>query len=176
MIFNDDDYVQKYIPSNQWWITSHDATEFGSKLLQKMIGKRFSFPKSLYAVRDTLRFFVADKPDALIVDFFSGSGTTLHAVNLLNAVDGGKRRCIMVTNNEVSEDEAKSLAAQNVYPGDEEWEKMGIARYVTWPRTVCSIWGKDINDKMLSGEYLETDIKMSDGFRTNAAFFKLVFR
>ena len=93
LIFNDENYQQKYIPGNQWWITSHDATEFGSKLLNKIIGKRFSFPKSLYAEHDTLRFFVANKPNALIVDFFAGSGTTLHAVNLLNAEDGGHRRC-----------------------------------------------------------------------------------
>ena len=61
MIFDVGEYEQKYIPSNQWWITSHDATEFGSKLLNKTIGKRFSFPKSLYAVHDTIRFFVANK-------------------------------------------------------------------------------------------------------------------
>ena len=103
------------------------------------IDRRFSFPKSVYAVQDTIRFFVANKPNALIVDFFAGSGTTLHAVNLLNAEDGGHRRCIMVTNNEVSADEAKALTEQGYHPGDEEWEKLGIAHYVTWPRTVCSI-------------------------------------
>lgn len=74
-------------------------------LLRFFQDKRFPFPKSLYAVHDTIRFFVANKPNALIVDFFAGSGTTLHAVNLLNAEDGGKRRCIMVTNNEVSAEE-----------------------------------------------------------------------
>ena len=42
-----------------------------------------------------------NKPNALILDFFAGSGTTLHAVNLLNKEDGGHRRCIMVTNNEI---------------------------------------------------------------------------
>ena len=179
LIFNDDNYEQKYIPGNQWWITSHDATEFGSKLLTKIIGKRFSFPKSLYAEHDTLRFFVADKPHALIVDFFAGSGTTLHAVNLLNAEDGGHRRCILVTNNEVSADEAKSMASQGLQPGDPEWEKMGIARYVTWPRTVCSIEGHDVNGQPLKGNYLGCDPEnpriMADGFAANAAFFKLGF-
>ena len=53
----------------------------------------------------------------------------MHAVNLLNAEDGGKRRCIMVTNNEVSDAEAKELTKQGFKPGDEEWEKLGIARY-----------------------------------------------
>ena len=146
-------------------------------MLNSIIGTgRFSFPKSLYAVHDTIRFFVANKPNALIVDFFAGSGTTLHAVNLLNAEDGGHRRCIMVTNNEVSEQEAKTLTKQGFRPGDPEWERLGIARYVNWPRTVCSIEGHDINGQPLKGEYLGTDgMKMADGFRANCAFFKLGF-
>ena len=175
LIFNDENYEQKYIPGNQWWITSHDATEFGSKLLNKIIGKRFSFPKSLYAEHDALRFFVANKPDALIIDFFAGSGTTLHAVNLLNAEDGGHRRCILVTNNEVSDAEAKEMSKRGLKPGDEEWERLGIARYVTWPRTVCSIEGHDVNGNPLKGTYLGSDRPMADGFKANAAYFKLGF-
>lgn len=164
LIFNDDKYVQKYIPSNQWWITSHDATEFGSKLIQKIVGKRFSFPKSLYAEHDAIRFFVANKPNALILDFFAGSGTTLHAVNLLNAEDGGNRRCIMVTNNEIGEAKEKELTPQGIRPGDEEWEKWGIARYVNWPRTKCSIKGVDVNGKPIDGDYISslTETKVSD--------------
>ena len=99
IITDNSDYIPTFIPGTIWQISSHDATENGTKLLSKIIGKRFSYPKSLYAVHDTIRFFVANKPNALIVDFFAGSGTTLHAVNLLNAEDDGNRRCIMVTNN-----------------------------------------------------------------------------
>ena len=175
LIFDDDEYEQKYIPGNQWWISSHDDTEFGSKLLNKVIGKRFTFPKSLYAVHDAIRFFVANNPNALIVDFFAGSGTTLHAVNLLNAEDGGKRRCILVTNNEVSADEAKELTKKGFKPGDPEWERLGIAHYVTWERTRCSIEGHDVNGEPLKGNYLGSDLPMADGFKTNAAFFKLGF-
>ena len=165
-----------FLPGTQWDIILHNATYHGSQLLNKVLGeKRFDFPKSLYAVHDAIRFFVANKPDALILDFFSGSGTTLHAVNLLNAEDGEYRRCIMVTNNEVSADEAKALTAQGYQPGDEEWEKLGIARYVNWPRTVCSIEGHDINGNPLKGNYIGSDIPMSDGFKANAAFFKLSF-
>ena len=96
VLLDDSDYEKEFVPGNQWWIPSHDATEFGSKLLTGIIGKRFSFPKSVYAVQDVLRFFVKSKKNALILDFFAGSGTTLHAVNLLNAEDGGNRRCILV--------------------------------------------------------------------------------
>ena len=175
---NDTDFVMA-TPGDIWKIASHDATQYGSRLIGNIfLDRRFTFPKSLYAVKDCLYFFVNDKPNAIVVDFFAGSGTTLHAVNLLNAEDGGHRRCIMVTNNEVSGDEAKSLSGQGYKPGDEDWNKLGIARYVTWPRTVCSIEGHDVNGKPLKGDYItssEEPMHMADGFRANAAFFKLGF-
>lgn len=122
-----------------WNIPSHNASRNGTELLKSIIGKRFDYPKSLYAVKDTLQFYLANKPNALVVDFFAGSGTTLHAVNLLNVRDKGKRRCILVTNNEVSEDEEKSMTLRGLRPTDDAWIGIGIARFVTWPRTVCSI-------------------------------------
>lgn len=149
----DEDYR---IAPTQWKIASHNASEQGSTLLGKIIGKRFDFPKSLYAVADTIRFFVANRPNALVIDFFAGSGTTLHAVNLLNAEDGGHRRCIMVTNNEIGDKKEKELMPLGIHPGDEEWEKWGIARYVNWPRSKCSILGVDVNGKELDGEYIST--------------------
>lgn len=83
----------------------------------------------------------------------------------------------MVTNNEVSADEAKMLKDKGYQPGDAEWEKLGIAHYVTWPRTVCSIEGHDVNGNPLKGDYLgsEPALHMADGFKANAAFFKLGF-
>lgn len=176
VIIDDSNYSATYIPDNLWNIKTHDASRQGTNLLISILKeKRFSFPKSLYAVHDTLRFFVSNKPNALIVDFFAGSGTTLHAVNLLNAEDGGKRRCILVTNNEVSADEAKELTKQGVKPGDPEWERLGIAHYVTWERTRCSIEGHDINGEPLKGNYIGSDLPMADGFKANAVFFKLGF-
>ena len=141
-------------PDSVWDKPSHDAGIYGSSMISNIfLGRRFSFPKSIYAVYDAIRFFVENKPNALIVDFFAGSGTTLHAVNLLNSEDGGHRRCIMVTNNEVSESEAAALSRQGFKPGDEEWEALGIARHVTWPRTVCNIEGHDVAGEPLSGNY-----------------------
>lgn len=175
IIVDESGYEARFLPGTQWWITSHDATQKGTKMLNDIIGRRFTFPKSVYATHDAVQFFVVNKPNALIVDFFSGSGTTMHAVNLLNAEDGGHRRCIMVTNNEVSDAESKELTAKGLKPGDDEWEKLGIARYVTWPRTVCSIEGHDVNGNPLKGNYLGSDLPMADGFKANAAFFKLGF-
>ena len=87
--------VRSLVTGTQWRIGSHDASIGGTSLLKGIFGASpFTYPKSLYAVHDTLRFFVNDKPNALVIDFFGGSGTTLHAVNLLNAEDQGHRKCI----------------------------------------------------------------------------------
>ena len=158
-------YQHVFVPGSQWNIGLHDATYQGSQFINALFGEnRFDFPKSLYAVHDAIRFFVNNKPSALILDFFAGSGTTLHAVNLLNAEDGGHRRCIMVTNNEIGETKERELKPQGIRPGDEEWEKWGIARYVTWPRTECSIKGIDVNGNPIDGEYIttKTETKRSD--------------
>ena len=171
-----EDTINTIKPGTIWNMPYHDASTYGTLLMKKFLPNcPFSYPKSLYAVHDCIDLFVKNKPNALIVDFFAGSGTTRHAVNLLNAEDGGHRRCIMVTNNEVSDAEAKVLTKQGYRPGDDEWEKLGIARYVTWPRTVCSIEGHDVNGRPLKGKYFGSDAPMSDGFKANAAYFKLGF-
>lgn len=160
-----------------WHRTRHNAGVYGTNLISSILGKsrHFSFPKSLYATYDSIYSVVRNNKNALILDFFAGSGTTMHAVNLMNQNDGGNRRCISVTNNEVSEIEAKSLSAKGYKPGDTEWEKYGIAKYVTWPRTVCSIKGVNIKGEPLKGEYLNCERDLSDGLNANAHFFKLGF-
>lgn len=167
-----------------WEDKTYDAGAYGTSLLKDTIGdERFSFPKSLYSVNDSLKYFVQEKKNALIVDFFAGSGTTLHAVNLLNAEDGGHRRCICVTNNEVSEAEEKKFVADGLRPSDPDWEKYGIANYVTWPRTVCSIEGHDVNGNPLEGDYgkpskdidLGYSLPKADGFKANAVFCELTY-
>ena len=142
-------------PRSVWNSVTHDAGSHGTSLLQQTLpGGKFPFPKSIYAVRDAIRFFVASKPNALILDFFAGSGTTLNAVNLLNATDGGQRQCIWVTNNEVSEEEASGLTAKGLQPGQDEWDKHGICRSVTWPRSKFTIRGERDDGTQLPGEYI----------------------
>lgn len=163
-------------PRTVWNQKYHNSTDYGASILKKILPNRqFLYPKSIYSVKDAISFFVQDKPNALILDFFAGSGTTLHAVNILNAEDGGNRRCVLVTNNEVSEAEARRLSKEGYNPGDDEWESLGIARHITWPRTVCSIKGQDINGQELEGKYIGLDRPMSEGFESNVAFFKLGF-
>ena len=131
-------------PFTVWNQKSHSASEQGSGINSVLLPDRvFPFPKSLYATEDTLRFFVGNKPNALIVDFFAGSGTTAHAVLRLNHQDGGHRRCIVVTNNEVSEEDVKQLKSSGYQQGDPEWEKHGICRHITIPRITAAITGVD---------------------------------
>lgn len=168
--------VKEQMPQTNWRIKEHSARDYGTNLIRSIFTeKRFIFPKSLYAVRDCIDLFVRNKPNALILDFFAGSGTTLHAVNLINQKDNGHRKCIMVTNNEISAEEAKRLTEQGLKPGDQRWDELGIARYVTWPRTVCSIEGHNVKGEVLKGTYVDTGLPMANGFKANAAFFKLNF-
>lgn len=160
-----------------WYEGSHSSVgTAGVVLIDAILGRpnAFSFPKSLYAVKDTLNAIVRDRPDALILDFFAGSGTTLHATLLLNAEDKGKRRCVLVTNNEVSEDEAKALSARKLKPGDDAWEREGICRAVTIPRCKYAINGQRDDGTKLPGKYL-TGRDLSQGFDANLQAFSLSF-
>lgn len=160
-----------------WAQPSHDADQNGSRINRLLLpDRRFPFPKSLYAVEDALRFFVKDKPDATVLDFFSGSGTTAHAVMRLNKQDGGRRRSISVTNNEVSFDEAKKLTREGFRAGDPEWERFGICDYVTKPRIRAAITGRTPQGEPIKGDYKFTDeFPMADGFDANARFFTLTY-
>jgi adenine-specific DNA-methyltransferase len=157
------------------WTGSHlDASTHGTELLTTILGRgqAFDFPKSLYAVLQCLYAVVKDNSNALVVDFFAGSGTTLHAANLLNAEDEGHRRCILVTNNEVSEAESRELKAAGYQPGDPEWESHGICRSVTWPRTEYSILGKRADGTTLTGEYFTNQTTTKE---VNRSFYQLGF-
>lgn len=165
------------MPTTQWDIESHSAQEHGKSMIKALIpGHDFDFPKSLYAVEDVLRLFVADKPNAIILDFFSGSGTSAHAVMRLNKQDDGKRQCICITNNEVGADEQKALQDKKLRPGDVDWEKWGICNYITKPRVEAAITGKTPKGKKIVGDYKFTDVfPISDGFKESAEFFDLTY-
>lgn len=164
-------------PKTIWNRQAHNAGEYGSRLVRAMLPQRvFPYPKSLYAVEDALRTVTKDKRDALIVDFFSGSGTTAHAVMRLNHQDGGHRCSISITNNEVSEDETKKLIKRGLRQGDPDWEALGICRYITKPRVTAAITGKTPEGDPIKGDYKFTDeFPMADGFEENAVFFDLTY-
>ena len=80
-----------------WDDKKYDANEYGSQIVSDLVpGGGFSFPKSLHTVYDSVYAVTANDKNAIVMDFFSGSGTTAHAVMKLNAEDGGHRKFIMV--------------------------------------------------------------------------------
>ncbi|WP_183041110.1 site-specific DNA-methyltransferase [Salipaludibacillus neizhouensis] len=150
-----------------WKKNLYDANKYGTQIVSSIIkNKQFPFPKSLYAVHDTLKSFLSNKKDGLVVDFFAGSGTTLHALNLLNLEDGGNRRGILVTNNEVSSSEETEFLGKGYLPGDDVWEDNGICRSVTWPRVKHSILGVDTDGVSIDGNYYLDKYRMESKKRT----------
>jgi adenine-specific DNA-methyltransferase len=167
----------RILPGDTWVLPSHDAGVHGTRLVTTFLqGRRFPFPKSLYAVEDALRFFVKDKPHGVVLDFFSGSGTTAHAVMRLNKQDGGRRQSILVTNNEVSVDEQKALQERGLRAGDVEWEQWGICELITKPRIEAAISGRTPDGGAIEGDYKFTDeFPFADGFEENVEFFTLTY-
>lgn len=162
------------MPKTVWTGGLLDAGRWGSQLVSGIVGKDFPFPKSLYAVAQCLRVVTAERNNALILDFFAGSGTTLHATALLNMETAGTRRCILVTNNEVAEKQEKTLAGEGKFLGDPGFEAYGIANAITWPRCKWSITGRRDDGSLLEGDYLNGH-HLHDGFEENLEYFRLAF-
>lgn len=89
--------------------------------------------KPIRLIRQLIRW-ANNSPDAVILDFFGGSGTTAHAVAAMNADDGGRRQAIIVTNNEVNKISDRRMRKQGLRPGDTDWESTGVFEAVTTPR------------------------------------------
>ena len=87
-------------PKTIWYDSKYDASSNGIMVLRDILGRgdHFPYPKSVYLVKDILE--ITSKKDSIILDYFAGSGTTAHAVMLLNQEDGGLRQSIVCTNNE----------------------------------------------------------------------------
>jgi adenine-specific DNA-methyltransferase len=177
IVRNAEGRVRSQIGKTMWTNVAYSATEYGSTLLRKIIpSRRFPFPKSLYAVEDALRYYVGDKPEAVVVDFFAGSGTTTHAVMRLNRQDGGHRRSILVTNNEVAAEEQRELRSKGLRPGDPEWEQWGICEYITKPRIKAVVTGLTPDDDPIKGAYrIPDESPMADGFEENVEFLTLTY-
>jgi len=98
-------------PESIWYESKFSASEHGTQLLDKILGKRevFQYPKSPYAVSECIRVATLNKK-AIILDFFAGSGTTAQSVLELNLDDDGERQFILCTNNE------NNIAQEVCYP------------------------------------------------------------
>lgn len=133
---------KKKVPIRSVWTgPRYNAGERGTNLVFDLTGVQFPYPKSLYTVLDCLMAAIGDRKDALVLDFFAGSGTTAHALALMNALDNGARRSILVTNNELGPEDAEAARAAGAKPGDDTWESRGICRMVTYPRLKAALSG-----------------------------------
>lgn len=95
-----------------WANARYDASEYGTKLVQALLGdSSFTYPKSLYAVYDSVMAGTREDKEAIVLDFFSGSATTAHAVMQLNVDDGGERKFIMVQVPENIDEKSKAYKA-----------------------------------------------------------------
>ena len=129
-------------------------------------------PSRSTRLRDTLAAVIGSNPDALVLDFFGGSATTLHATCLLNAQDDGRRRCIVVTNNEVDEKQADKLRKKGLLEGDPEFERHGIFEAVARPRVEAALTGKTATGDPVRGMYLDGRA-YADGIDDNCEYFRL---
>lgn len=100
--------VQKTI----WIDKRYDANEYGTKIVGELVpGGEFSFPKSLWTVYDAVVAATSTEKECTILDFFSGSATTAHAVMQLNAEDSGHRKFIMVQLPEPCDEKSEAYKA-----------------------------------------------------------------
>ncbi len=97
-------------PRTVWIGQRYDASTFGSKIVNGLTGTKFPFPKSIYNTKDCIQSVIKNRKNAIVLDYFAGSGTTGHAVMLLNKEDEGNRTFILCTNNE------NNIAREVCYP------------------------------------------------------------
>lgn len=119
IIFHKDTGVMRSL----WLDAKYDASEYGTKVLQAVLGaeqaKNFSYPKSLNTVKDVLSAQSTTK-DPLILDYFAGSGTTAHATIALNREDNGNRKYILIEQGEYFNTVIKPRIQKVIY--SENWK------------------------------------------------------
>ncbi len=102
-----------------WFDAKYSATEHGTAVLKRLFnGTPFSYPKSVFAVIDAIYIGGGSKYNALVCDFFGGSGTTAHAVIDLNRRDGGRRKYILVEVEEYFDTALKPRIEKVIYSKD----------------------------------------------------------
>lgn len=100
-IDNTGNLIERSVPFRNLITSDKYNTAQGTAEISTIFGIRtFDFPKPSNLIKHLLLTIVRSNNHSTVLDFFAGSGTTLHAVMQLNAEDGGQRQCILVTNNE----------------------------------------------------------------------------
>jgi adenine-specific DNA-methyltransferase len=109
-------------PKTVWVDSKYDASSHGTNLLADLFGgqKLFGYPKSIHATLASVSSVVRKSPDAIVLDYFAGSGTTGHAVIALNRADGGTRQYVLIEQGEYFDLVTKPRMQKIVYSA--EWK------------------------------------------------------
>lgn len=147
---------RRTLPTTVWTPPSHNYSSYGSWLLRRFVPTaKFSHPKSLYAVEDALRFYLDQLPQARLLDIYAGSGTTAHALMLLNATDGGARESVSITMNELSPEVVRDH--QNRGQAPDEHDSSGVFHSVLLPRLRAALTGSTAGAGPVKGSYAFPD-------------------
>ncbi|MBE5825303.1 MAG: site-specific DNA-methyltransferase [Butyrivibrio sp.] len=145
------DYL-KQIPKSTLFFDSQGTTKW-----LKAEKFDFEYPKPVALIKHILSIF---DDDITVLDFYAGSGTTGHAVMELNAEDGGHRKFILCTNNELGDSAKKKAKKDGVDEDMPEWENYGVCSAVTYPRLKLIMTGKR-----------EDGSDYSEGYKSNNLYF-----
>ena len=141
---NEGNYVERTIPFRNLITSDQCNTAQGTSELRSLFELRpFDFPKPSGLIRQLLLTAVRTNKEAIILDFFSGSATTAHAVMQLNAEDGGHRKFIMVQLPEVTDE--KSEARKAGYANICEIGKERIRRAGKKVKEEAGLQGQDLD-------------------------------
>lgn len=159
-----------------WTDKKYDANEYGTQLINSMVPHNdFDFPKSLWNVYECLYATTKKKENAIILDFFAGSGTTGHAVEMLNKLCGGNRKYILATNNAIGEKREREFKKKFGFPEDyrdeyyEYEENYGICSSITYPRLKAVSEGfthkKDFKEVLFEKKLTPTILKKIESLK-----------
>ena len=123
-------------PKSMWSDSKYSASEYGTRTLDSILGSRevFSYPKSPFATKDCI--YISSSQNSLILDYFSGSGTTGHSTIKLNREDGGKRRYVLVEMgtyfNTVTKPRIQKVIYSDNWKNGKPEDKAGISQIVKY--------------------------------------------
>lgn len=157
------DSDRKTLPTTMWTPASHSYSAYGSWLLRRFVPEAtFSHPKSIYAMEDALRFYLTSRPKARLLDIYAGSGTTAHALMLLNATDCGSRASVSITINELPPHVVRDYESGGLTPDD--GDPSGVFHSVLVPRLRAALTGRAAEGSPVKGRYAFPDrSECSDG-------------
>jgi adenine-specific DNA-methyltransferase len=154
-------------PLTTWGDAKYSATEHGTDLLKKM-DIPFDYPKSIYAVEDCLRVSGCHR-EALVLDYFGGSGTTSHAVINLNKIDEGQRKYILCDMAKYFDPALRTRTERAIY--SEDWDngkpvsRKGVSQCFKYIR--LEQYEDTLNNLKLQKQELEFEDNFKDGYMLN---------